>query len=103
MKSITLSIFLILSILAASPTAAGSDADNTADHPSAWSRFWQGIADDWRKIGKDAKESGTEAGRTVKEEFQKIPENFSKGIESAKEDFKHGTGSTAEPRSENGK
>ncbi|WP_319409997.1 hypothetical protein [uncultured Desulfosarcina sp.] len=103
MKSITLSILLICAILVASPSAAGSDTDNTADHPPTWSRFWQGIADDWRKIGKDAKESGTEAGRTVKEEFQKIPENFSKGIESAKEDFKNGTGSTIEPRRENGK
>lgn len=103
MKSITLNILLIFAILAASPSAAESDADKTADHPSAWSRFWQGIADDWRKIGKNAKESGTEAGRTVKEEFQKIPENFSKGIDSAKKDFKNGTGSMAEPRKENGK
>lgn len=103
MKLIALGTLFIFAILAASPSAAGSDTDNTADHPSVWSRFWQGIADDWRKIGKDTKESGTEAGRTVKEEFQNLPENFRKGIEEAKEDFKNGTGSPGEARKENSK
>jgi hypothetical protein len=97
---ITLRILLVFAVLTALPSSAGSDADKTADHPSAWSRFWQGIADDWKKIGRDAKESGTETGRTVKEEFQKMPENFRKGIEDAKQDFKNGTGSPGEPRNE---
>ena len=103
MKSITLSFLLIVAILTGLPSVAGSDDDHTATSQSAWSRFWHGVADDWKKIGKGAKESGTEAGRTVKDEFKEFPENFRKGVEAAKEDFKNGTGSPAEPRVENGK
>jgi hypothetical protein len=101
MKLITLSMLLIFAILTASPSAAGSGVDNTTNQPSAWSRFWQGVADDWNKIGKGAKESGIEAGRTVKEEIQELPDNFRKGYEAAKEDFKNGTSSPEIPRTEN--
>jgi len=101
MKLITLTMLLVFAILTASPSTAGSGADNTTDQPSAWSRFWQGVADDWKKIGKGAKESGSEAGRTVKKEFKEIPENFRKGVEAAKEDFKNGTGSSRARRNEN--
>ena len=101
MKSITLSILLIFSVLTVSPFAAGSNIENTTDQPSIWSRFWHGVRDDWKKIGKDAKASGTEAGRTVKEEFQEMPEGFRKGMNEAKEDFKKGIDSSREPRTEN--
>lgn len=101
MRSNLTGFFLIVAILTASPSIAGSDADHTADNRSAWSRFWHGVADDWKKIGKDAKESGTEAGRTVKEEFKDVPDKFRKGFEEAKEDFKNGTGSPGEPRTDN--
>jgi len=100
MKLITVDMLLILAILTASSSAAGSGTDHTTDQPSAWSRFWQGVADDWNKIGKDAKKSGSEAGRTVKEEFQELPENFRKGYEAAKKDFKNRTSSPGKPRSE---
>ena len=93
MKSITLSILLIFSVPTVSPSAAGSTIENTTDQPSAWSRFWQGVRDDWKKIGKDTKESGTEAGRTVKEEIQEMPESFRKGMNEAKKDFRELTGS----------
>ena len=101
MTSILLNFLLIFAIVTASPSAAASGADNTESSQSAWSRFWHGVADDWKKIGNDAKESGAETGRTVKDEVQKMPENFRKGFEEAKEDFKNGTGSPPEPRTEN--
>jgi hypothetical protein len=101
MTSHLIGFLLIVAILTASPSIAGSGSDQKADTPSAWSRFWQGVADDWKKIGKDAKESGTEAGWTVKEEVQNVPDNFRKGFEEAKEDFKKATGSTEEPGPDN--
>ena len=97
MKLITLNILLIFALLTASPSAAASGADNPESSQSAWSRFWHGVADDWKKIGQDTKESGAEAGRTVKDEVQKMPENFRKGFEEAKADFKNGTGSPPGP------
>lgn len=101
MKSILLGSLLIFAILMASSSAATSDSENMANNQSAWSRFWHGVADDWKKIGNDAKESGTQAGRTVKDEIKDVPENFRKGFEEAKEGFKNGTGSSGEPRTEN--
>ena len=73
MTSILLNFLLIFAIVTASPSAAASGADNTESSQSAWSRFWHGVADDWKKIGKDAKESRSEAGRTVKNEFKEFP------------------------------
>lgn len=101
MKSILLGFLLIFAILMSSPSAAASDSNKTADSQSSWSRFWHGVADDWKKIGNDTKESGTQAGRAVKEEIKDVPENFRKGFEEAKDDFKNGTGSSGEPRTEN--
>ena len=101
MKSILLGFILLFTILTASSSTATSDSENTANGQSAWSRFWHGVADDWKKIGNDAKESGTQAGRTVKDEIKEVPENFRKGFEEAKESIKNGTGSSGESRTEN--
>lgn len=101
MKSIILGMLIAFFVLAPLLFAAGSDADRTAEQPSIWRRFWQGVADDWKSIGQEAKRSGIEAGQTAKEEFKKMPENFRNGVEEAKKDFKTGTSSPGESHPEN--
>jgi len=99
--TITLILLLTLAVAAVSPAVAGSDAPTPANQPSAWSRFWKGVAADWRNIGKDAKESGAAAGRAAKKEIKQLPANFRKGFEEVKEDFKKATGSSKDPQAKN--
>ena len=101
MKATPLILLLTLAVLTASAAAAGSDAAKPATPPSAWSRFYKGVAADWKKIGKDAKKSGTAAGRTIKKEVQQMPANFRKGFKETKESFKKATGSSKTPKKGN--
>ena len=101
MKTIPLILLLTLTVVAASPAAAGPDAAKPANQPSAWSHFYKGVAADWKKVGKDAKESGIAAGRAIKKEFQQMPSNFRKGFEETKKRFKKATDSPKAPQKGN--
>jgi hypothetical protein len=88
MKSIYLIILFTVLVLTISPASAGSDTSTATRRPSSWSRFWHGVADDWKKIGKDAKENGVAAGRRAKKEVQQMPSAFRKGFEETRKDLK---------------
>ena len=100
MKSICRIIVFNLVLVSPLPLWADSDADTPSDQPSAWSRFWHDVKNDWINIGKDARETGTEVGRSFKEEFQDLPEKFRKGFDDARQDFENGTGTPPERRTD---
>ena len=74
--------------------------DGTASQPSAWTRFWQGVGNDWRQIGKDIKESGVKVGKGAKSAFQQMPQDFKEGSIEAGHAISGGKPKPIEPRTD---
>lgn len=93
MKALIWVNVLIVLVMMASPSVAGSDNGQTADPPSYWNGVWQEFKADWKEIGNGFKDAGVNTGRAFKKEVKAMPRQIRKDIQAVKDDFKTFTSS----------
>jgi hypothetical protein len=99
MKAIKISLLVMtLAFSASNGFPAEPSADASASQSSAWTRFWQGVGNDWRRIGRDMKDSGVKVGKGTASAFKKMPEDFKNGFIEAGHAISGGKPKPIEPR-----